>query len=34
MAFQAALYERKVPINYSVEDLEADLNALDRILPS
>lgn len=34
MVFQAALYERKVPINYSVEDLEADLNALDRILPS
>ncbi|MCI4649742.1 MAG: UPF0175 family protein [Phaeodactylibacter sp.] len=34
MAFQAALYEQKVPINYSVEDLEADLNALDRILPS
>ena len=34
MAFQAALSEREVPINYSVEDLEADLNALDRILPS
>ena len=34
MAFQAALSERKVPLNYSVEDLEADLNTLDRILPS
>jgi len=34
MAFQAALSERKVPINYDAEDLEADLNALDRILSS
>ena len=34
MAFQAALSERELPLNYSVEDLEADLNTLDRILPS
>ena len=31
MAFQAALSERKVPINYSVEDLEADLATLNRV---
>ena len=34
MTFQAALAERKVPLTYDVEDLEADLNALDRILSS
>ncbi|KGE88371.1 hypothetical protein IX84_09260 [Phaeodactylibacter xiamenensis] len=31
MIFQAALAERKVPINYSVEDLEDDLATLDKL---
>lgn len=31
MTFQAALAERKVPINYSVEDLEDDLATLDKL---
>jgi predicted HTH domain antitoxin len=34
MAFQAALSERQVPISYDVEDLEADLATLNRVLPS
>ncbi|MEQ8706011.1 MAG: UPF0175 family protein [Phaeodactylibacter sp.] len=31
MAFQAALYERKVPINYDIEDLEDDLETLEKL---
>ncbi|HKK79927.1 MAG TPA: UPF0175 family protein [Phaeodactylibacter sp.] len=31
MAFQATLYERKVPINYDIEDLEDDLATLSRV---
>lgn len=34
LAFQAALSERQVPVNYGVEDLEADMATLDRVLPS
>jgi predicted HTH domain antitoxin len=33
-AFQAALSERQVPVNYGLEDLEADMATLDRVLPS
>jgi predicted HTH domain antitoxin len=31
MAFQAALYKRKVPINYDIEDLEDDLETLEKL---
>ena len=31
MAFQAALSEREVPLNYDVEDLEDDLKTLDKL---
>ena len=34
LAFQAALSERQVPVNYGLEDLEADMDTLDRVLPS
>ena len=33
-AFQAALSERQVPVNYGLEDLEVDMATLDRVLPS
>jgi len=34
MAFQTALSERQVPVNYGPDDLEADMATLDRVLPS